>query len=81
MQLYVQDVLTSIVVPNILLKGFAKVAIKAGATATVEIPVDVSKLGLWNIKMQYVVEPGDFLVYVGSSSADLRSNATLTVDA
>lgn len=80
-QLYVQDVLTSIVVPNILLKGFAKVAIKAGATATVEIPVDVSKLGLWNIKMQYVVEPGDFLVYVGSSSADLRSNATLTVDA
>jgi len=29
--------------------------------------------------MQYVVEPGDFAVYVGSSSADLRINATLTV--
>jgi beta-glucosidase len=80
-QLYVQDVLTSIVVPNMQLKGFSKVAIKAGATATVKIPVDVSKLGLWDIKMKYVVEPGDFLVFVGSSSADLRSNATLTVDA
>jgi len=80
-QLYVQDILTSIVVPNILLKGFKKVAIKAGETVTVKIPVDVSKLGLWNIKMKYVVEPGDFLIFVGRSSADLHSNATMTVDA
>jgi beta-glucosidase len=69
------------VVPNIQLKGFSKVVIPAGKTVTVEIPVDVSKLGLWNINMQYVVEPGDFLIFVGSSSKDLRSNATLTVDA
>ncbi len=80
-QLYVQDVISSIVVPNIQLKGFSKVVIPAGKTVTVEIPVDVSKLGLWNINMQYVVEPGDFLIFVGSSSKDLRSNATLTVDA
>jgi beta-glucosidase len=78
-QLYVQDVLTSIVVPNKLLKGFAKVPIKAGQTATIEIPLSVQDIGLWNINMQYVVEPGEFIVYVGSSSADLRANATFNV--
>lgn len=80
-QLYVEDVITSIVVPNKQLKGFEKVVIPAGMTVTVEISIDVSKLGLWNINMQYVVEPGEFLIYVGSSSADFRSNVTLTVDA
>jgi beta-glucosidase len=29
--------------------------------------------------MKYVVEPGDFAIWAGSSSIDLRSNATLTV--
>jgi beta-glucosidase len=78
-QLYVQDVLSSIVVPNIQLKGFAKVAIAAGATETVSIPVKVADLGLWNVQLKYVVEPGDFVIHVGASSADLRGNATLTV--
>ncbi len=78
-QLYYSDVLASVSVPNIVLQGFEKVPIKAGATATVTIPVDVSKLGLWDINMKYVVEPGDFVIYVGASSADLRSNTTLTV--
>jgi len=78
-QLYIQDVYASVAVPNLQLKGFSKTAIAAGATETVTIPVDVSQLGLWNVTMQYVVEPGDFVVWVGSSSADLRSNATFTV--
>lgn len=78
-QLYIQDVITSVVVPNIQLKGFSKVPIKAGETETVKIDVAVKDLGLWNINMKYVVEPGDFIVQIGSSSADLRANATFTV--
>ncbi|RDW77702.1 glycoside hydrolase family 3 protein [Coleophoma cylindrospora] len=78
-QLYVKDLISSVEVPNQLLKGFAKIPIAAGATETVNIPLNISDVGLWNIKMQYVVEPGDFVVYVGSSSADIRSNATFTV--
>jgi len=78
-QLYVKDLLTSVVVPNIQLKGFSKVPIAAGATETVEIPISIGDLGLWNINMNYVVESGDFVIYLGSSSADLRANATLTV--
>ena len=78
-QLYVRDVISSVVVPNMLLKGFSKVPIKAGQTATVEIPLNIQDVGLWDVNMKYVVEPGDFNVLVGSSSADLRANATFTV--
>jgi len=78
-QLYVKDLISSVVVPNKQLKGFSKIAIPAGETKLVEIPLEVEGLGLWDIRMNYVVEPGDFVVFVGSSSADLRINATLTV--
>jgi beta-glucosidase len=50
-QLYVKDLVTTVVVPNLVLQGFRKVPIPAGATATVEIPLSVTDLGLWNINM------------------------------
>ncbi|KAF7570636.1 BglX Beta-glucosidase-related glycosidase [Pyrenophora tritici-repentis] len=78
-QVYVQDVYASVVVPNMELKGFKKVMIKAGKTVDVSIDLDVSKWGLWDRKMQYVVEKGDFVVHVGSSSKNLRGNGTVTV--
>ena len=78
-QAYIQDVLASVVVPNRSLKGFKKVSIKAGETVDVEIPIKVEELGVWDVKMKYVVEPGDFVVLVGSSSTDIRGNATVTV--
>ncbi|KAL1792382.1 hypothetical protein ACET3X_008889 [Alternaria dauci] len=78
-QVYVQDVFASIVVPNKELKGFKKVMIKAGETVDVSVELDVSKWGLWDKKMQYVVEKGDFIVHVGASSLDLRVNGTVTV--
>lgn len=79
MQIYVKDDVTSVVVPNKQLKGFAKVPIAAGATETVSVDLNVADLGLWDIKMNYVVEPGNFTILVGSSSANLPVNATLTV--
>ncbi|KAF9635409.1 putative glycoside hydrolase family 3 protein [Lasiodiplodia theobromae] len=78
-QLYVSDLIASVAVPNKELKGFKKVLAKAGETVDVDFDIDVSKLGVWDIRMKYVVEPGEFAIYVGSSSADLRGNATLTV--
>jgi beta-glucosidase len=78
-QMYVQDVLASIVVPNMELKGFKKVLVKAGETVGVNVELNVGNWGLWNRKMEYVVEKGDFIVHVGSSSKDLKGNATVTV--
>jgi beta-glucosidase len=78
-QVYVQDLIASIVVPNIELKGFKKVLVPAGETVDVSIDLDVAKWGLWNGTMKYVVEKGDFVVHVGASSKDLRTNGTVTV--
>ncbi|KAL1987240.1 hypothetical protein VTN96DRAFT_4572 [Rasamsonia emersonii] len=78
-QVYVVDEYASVVVPNRQLKGFDKVFIPAGQTKTVQIPLQVSDLGLWDVNMNYVVEPGAFIVLVGSSSADIRGNATFYV--
>lgn len=78
-QLYVQDVVSSVEVARYTLKGFKKVLVKAGETETVEIELDVGQWGLWNRKMEYVVEKGDFVVHVGTSSEDFRGNVTVTV--
>jgi hypothetical protein len=45
--------------------------IKAGKRATVTLDVPVSELGLYNDKMQYVVEPGEFEIQVGSASDNI----------
>ena len=78
-QIYIKDDISSVVVPNKLLKGFAKVPIAAGQTETVSIDIDIADLGLWDLRMNYVVEPGTFTVLVGSSSENLPVNTTLTV--
>ena len=78
-QLYVKDMLASVDVPNIKLMGFEKVLIGAGETVQVPIDVKVEDLWVWNSQGKYVVEPGNFTIYVGSGSGDLRGNATLTV--
>ena len=78
-QVYVQDVLASVNVARYQLKGFSKAVIKAGETKTVKVDLPVSDWGLWNQRMKYVVEPGDFILYVGTSSEDFKGNVTVTV--
>jgi len=78
-QMYVKDVLASVDRPNLRLAGFEKVMIPAGGTVEVSMPLEVSECGVWNRRMEYVVEPGEFVVYVGASSMDLRSNTTFIV--
>ncbi|KAF7716472.1 Beta-glucosidase [Penicillium ucsense] len=78
-QVYVSDDIASVVVPNRALKGFEKVMIPAGKTKNVKIPILVKDIGLWNNRMKYVIEPGNFTVLVGSSSEDIRGNVTFTV--
>ncbi|KAL4742713.1 glycoside hydrolase superfamily [Aspergillus similis] len=78
-QVYIVDEITSVVVPNRQLKGFEKVFVPAGETKTVAVDIDVANLGLWDVRMKYVVEKGEFTVLVGSSSTDVRGNATFWV--
>lgn len=71
-QCYIQDEVSSVVTPLMLLKGFQKIWLNPGETKTVKITIPFEEFGLWNQAMKHVVEPGGFTVMVGSSSADIK---------
>ena len=67
-QLYVQDLVGSVVRPVKELKRFARIELAPGETKTVVFELPVSELAFWNIDMEYVVEPGDFRLWVAGDS-------------
>jgi beta-glucosidase len=69
-QLYIRDVAASITRPVKELKGFQRVTLNPGEKRRLEFTLTPELLGFYNREMQFVVEPGDFQVMVGTSSAD-----------
>ncbi len=78
-QLYVRDEVSSVTTPIIALKGFSRITLKPGETGEVTFKVGPEQLSLWNREMKRVVEPGEFKIMVGSSSADIRLQRSLMV--
>lgn len=78
-QVYIDDVLSSVVVPNKALKGFKKISIDAGEQKKVKIPIKLEDLQVWNYDNEWELEKGDFNVFVGGSYSELTLNATFTV--
>lgn len=66
-QVYMTDLVSSVVTPNQMLVGFQKVYLPAGSSQNVIIPVNSSQLAVWSLNDAWVVEPGDFMVKVGTS--------------
>lgn len=69
-QLYIQDKVGSVTRPVKELKAFRRVALKAGESTVVSFSLPVSELAFWGYDMTYGVEPGDFRLWVGTSSAE-----------
>jgi len=69
-QLYIQDKIGSVTRPVKELKAFRRVALKAGESTVVSFSLLVSELAFWGYDMTYGVEPGDFRLWVGTSSAE-----------
>jgi len=67
-QLYMQDVFASVTRPVRELKGFQLVELAAGESKTIKITLSEDELGFYNNEGNYIVESGDFLIYVGGSS-------------
>jgi len=79
-QLYITDLVASVLRPVRELKGFAKVFLAPGETQTVEFTLESRAFAFWSVdEGRWVVETGDFEVAVGSSSRDLRSSAFIKV--
>ena len=71
-QLYIQDVAASLSRPVKELKGFEIVSLKRGETKTVTFTLTDAELGFYNNNGDYLVEPGTFKVYVGTSSNNVQ---------
>lgn len=77
-QLYLRDVVRSITPPMRQLKGFKKVFLKKGESKTVELVLTADDLKFYNSTLDFVAEPGDFEIFVGTNSnAQLKATLTL----
>lgn len=63
--------------PNAQLKGLKKVHLQPGEEKQVEITLKSQAFGLYNVEGEFLVEKGEYAVYVGMQQPDARS-ATLT---
>ena len=74
-QLYIRDKVRSIAPPVKELKGFQKIALKKGESKTVTFAVSVEDLKFYNSQLNFVAETGDFVVFVGTNSRDVKEAA------
>jgi beta-glucosidase len=68
-QLYVRDVVATVTRPVKELRGFERVALGPGERRRVEFAIGPADLGLYDRQMKWVVEPGEFTITAGTSSA------------
>ena len=77
-QLYIRDLVGSVTRPVKELKGFQKIELKKGETKTVSFTITEEELKFYNYDLNFVAEPGDFEVFVGTNSNEnLKSNFKL----
>jgi beta-glucosidase len=74
-QLYIRDLFGSVVRPVKELKGFQKVFLKKGESKELRFTLTVDDLRFYNDKLQYIYEPGEFKVFIGGSSDNLKEAA------
>lgn len=71
-QLYIQDLVGSVTRPVKELKGFQKIYLKKGEMKTVKFEINVKDLKFFDNNLDYVAEPGDFKIYIGPNSRDVK---------
>ncbi len=74
-QLYIKDLVGSVIRPDKELKGFQKLDIQPGETKTVSFVITPEQLAFTGIDRLTKVEPGEFKVFLGTSS---KVNQTAT---
>ena len=72
-QLYIQDPAASISRPVKELKNFKKVLLQPGEKKDINIEITTNDLKFYNSDLKYDWEPGDFIIYIGTNSRDVKS--------
>ncbi|MGR7812281.1 beta-glucosidase BglX [Lacinutrix undariae] len=68
-QLYTRDLVGSATRPVKELKGFQKIELEKGETKTVTFTLTAEDLKFYNTSLEFVAEPGEFQVFIGTDSA------------
>ena len=72
-QLYIQDPVATVSRPVKELKNFKKVLLKPGENKEVTLEITTKDLMFYNSDLKYDWEPGDFIIYIGTNSRDVKS--------
>jgi beta-glucosidase len=79
-QLYVQHMGSKVARPRKDLRGYRRITLAPGETRTISLPLPAASLAYWNADTHgWVVESEPVKLQVGSSSADIRLEATVNV--
>lgn len=71
-QLYIRDLVGSVTRPLKELKGFEKIMIKAGESKEISFKITPDMLAFHRLDMTFGTEPGDFKVFIGGNSRDVK---------
>jgi beta-glucosidase len=71
-QLYISQMVGSIARPVKELKGFQQITLEPGQTKEVSFQISVDDLKFYNSDLKYVYEPGNFKVFIGTNSKDVK---------
>jgi beta-glucosidase len=78
-QLYCADRKAKVTRPIQQLTGFKRVSLQPGEACRVTFKLPMSLLAFYNQHMEFVVEPGQVKVMIGSSSDDIRLNGSFEI--
>ena len=71
-QLYTRQLVGSITRPVKELKGFQKIALRAGESKKVTFTISNKDLKFYNSDLKYVAEPGNYKLFIGGNSRDVK---------
>lgn len=79
-QIYVRDVECKVPRPLKELKGFEKVNLRPGETRRVTVTLDREAFAFYDLDSHdFVVEPGEFIIFAGNSSDNLPLHQSITL--
>jgi len=77
-QLYIADPVASVARPVKELRGFVRLSLKPGETRKVSFTLTPDQLAIWH-DGKWLIEPGEIRVMIGSSSEDIRGQASFRI--
>ena len=77
-QLYGRDLYASVIRPRQELIGFKRIPLKAGESKIVEFTFNLDQFAFEDLSWNWILEKGDFELFVGTNSEDDRLKAVVT---